>query len=122
MNVLSATNQQQVEDTLVSSDLLTAEQLATMKEQANSEHVPLLSYLVKGGNVSNEALTKIIANINKVPYVNLTDTHIDAKTLALLPQDIANRYMAVPLGEMQNQTKRQILKLQMISKKKNLPQ
>ncbi len=102
MNVLSATNQQQVEDTLVSSGILSAELLSEMKQKATSEHAPLLSYLVQGGRVSNEALTKIIANINKVPYVNLSDTHIDPGTLALLPQEIANRYMAVPLGEMQN--------------------
>src|SRR5690606_23907543 len=38
----------------------------------------------------------------KVPYVNLTDAPIDPETLELLPQDIAERYMAVPLGEMQH--------------------
>ncbi|HEX8183040.1 MAG TPA: GspE/PulE family protein [Candidatus Saccharimonadales bacterium] len=102
MNVLSAANQKQVEDSLVSSKLLTAEALADLKVQADAQHVPLLSFLVQKKNVSNEALTKIIANINKVPYVNLSDTKIDAKILALLPQDIAERYMAVPLGEMQN--------------------
>src|SRR5205814_1275212 len=50
----------------------------------------------------DEALTKVIAKVAKIPYVNLSNSHIDAKILELLPQDIAERYMAVPLGEMQN--------------------
>jgi type IV pilus assembly protein PilB len=36
-----------------------------------------------------------------VPYVNLSEAHIDPDVLDLLSQDIAERYMAVPLGEMQ---------------------
>jgi type IV pilus assembly protein PilB len=34
--------------------------------------------------------------------VNLVDAKIDPKVLSLLPEDIAERYMAVPLGEMQH--------------------
>src|SRR5205814_5828419 len=49
----------------------------------------------------DEALTKVIAKVAKIPYVNLSNSHIDAKILELLPQDVAERYMAVPLGEMQ---------------------
>jgi type IV pilus assembly protein PilB len=37
-----------------------------------------------------------------VPYVNLLKAQIDEKVLSLLPHDIAERYMAVPLGEMQH--------------------
>jgi type IV pilus assembly protein PilB len=102
MSVLSATSQQQVEDSLVSSSIITAEKLDEIKKKAETEHKPLLSLLVQSGEVSNEDLTKIIAHINKVPYVNLSNAHIEPKTLELLPQDVAERYMAVPLGEMQN--------------------
>ena len=35
-----------------------------------------------------------------MPYVNLSSAQIDVKVLDLLPADIAERYMAVPLGEM----------------------
>ncbi len=102
MSVLSATSQQQVEDSLVSSKIITPEKLAEIKKKAGTDHKPLLSLLVQTGDVSNEDLTKIIAHINKVPYVNLSNAHIEPKTLELLPQDVADRYMAVPLGEMQN--------------------
>jgi type IV pilus assembly protein PilB len=47
-------------------------------------------------------LTKIIAQVTRMPYVNLSNANIDPKILSLLPKDVAERYMAVPLGEMNN--------------------
>lgn len=102
MSVLSVSSQQQIEDELVSAKLITADKLAELKKQATADHKPLLGLLVQSGAVSNEDLTKITAHLNKVPYVNLSTAKIDPKVLDLLPQDIAERYMAVPLGEMQN--------------------
>jgi len=102
MSVLSVSTQQQIEDELVAAQLIDTEKLAELKTKATAEHTPLLGLLVQSGAVSNEDLTKIIAHINKVPYVNLSSAHIDPKTLDLLARDIAERYMAVPIGEMQN--------------------
>ena len=102
MSVLSTTAQQQVEETLVKDGVLTKEQLAKLKSAAEKESTPLLSFLVTGNHVSDEVMTKTIAHVTKVPYVNLSNAHIDPDVLDLLPQDVAERYMAVPLGEMQN--------------------
>ena len=102
MSVLSTAAQQQVEETLVKDGILNKESLAELKAAAEKESTPLLSFLVSGGHVSDEAMTKTIAHVTKVPYVNLSNAHIDPEVLDLLPQDIAERYMAVPLGEMQN--------------------
>lgn len=102
MNVLSASAQKQVEDELVAAGAITAEKLQELRDKATHEDAPLFSLLVRDGNVSNEQLTKVVAHVNKVPYVNLTTAHVEAKVLQLLPQDIAERYMAVPLGEMQH--------------------
>jgi len=102
MSVLSTAAQKQVEETLVKDGVLTKEKLAELKTAAEKESTPLLSFLVTGGHVSDEAMTKTIAHVTKVPYVNLGNAHIDPEVLDLLPQDIAERYMAVPLGEMQN--------------------
>lgn len=102
MSVLSTAAQKQVEDTLVSDGVLTAEQLSDIKKKASSEGTPFLSKLLTSGQVSDEALTRIIAQVTKVPYVNLTTAKIDPKVLELLPSEVAERYMAVPLGEMQN--------------------
>lgn len=102
MSVLSTAVQQQVEETLVKEGALTAEQLAQLKEKAEHDQTPLLGLLTAEGHVSDEQLTKTIAQIARVPYVNLSSVHIEPAVLELLPEDIAERYMAVPLGEMQH--------------------
>ncbi len=102
MSVLSTAAQKQVEDLLVKDKALTKEQLAELKEKAEKEKTPLLGLLSSEGHVSDETLTKAIAQATKVPYVNLANAKIDTDVLELLPQDVAERYMAVPLGEMQN--------------------
>ena len=102
MNVLSQQAQKQVVDELVSSGAITAEKVQALTLQAEKEQAPLFSLLVREGGVSNEQLTKVIAHTNKVAYVNLSTAHVDKAILDLLPQDVAERYMAVPLGEMQN--------------------
>ena len=102
MSVLSTAAQQQVEDTLVEEGALTKDQLDSLKQKASKENAPLLSLLVSAGKVSDETLTRAIAQATKVPYVNLSAAKIDPATLDLLAQEVAERYMAVPLGEMQN--------------------
>ena len=102
MSVLSTAAQKQVEDVLVSEGAITAEQLTALKDKASKENAPLLSLLVSAGKVNDEMITKAIAQATKVPYVNLGVAKIDANVLKLLPQEVAERYMAVPLGEMQS--------------------
>lgn len=102
MSVLSDTAQSQVEQELVSSGVLTDDKLHEAREKAEAEKLPILSYLVQGGIVTNEQLTKVIAKSTKLPYVNLSTARVDPKVLTLLPKETAERYMAVPLGEMQN--------------------
>lgn len=100
MSVLSATTQKQVEDKLVADGVISDAKLTELKTKAEKSGTPIFAQLVTDGFVTNETLTKTIATVTKVPYVNLTSAAIDAKVLDLLPQDIAERYMAVPLGEM----------------------
>lgn len=102
MAILTDDNQKKLEDLLVKEGLVSAEALETYRQKAATEGRPVLSMLVADKVISDEALTKEIASISSVPYVNLASAQIDPKVLELLPQDIAERYMAVPLGEMQN--------------------
>jgi type IV pilus assembly protein PilB len=101
MSVLSEATVQQVEETLVSSGMLAADKLAEAKQAATKLQEPLFGYLVKNNYITDEQLTKAHATVAKVPYVNLTAAKVDPQILKLLPQDIAERYMAVPLGEIQ---------------------
>ena len=101
MSVLSEANQKQIEDILVRDKQISASDLAKVKEMAEKESRPFFELLVSEGHVSNEYLTKVIAQINRVPYVNLLDARIEKDVLRLLSKEIAERYMAVPLGQIQ---------------------
>lgn len=102
MSVLSPAAQQQVEAKLMQDGLLSREVLTALMEKARTTNVPLFGLIASEGHVSEEDLVKTIAFITRVPYVNLLETHIESSALALLPGDLAERYMAVPLGEMQH--------------------
>lgn len=102
MSVLSAAIQKQVEDQLVANGLLLPSKLEELRTQAESQNMPLFSLMLNSGVVNNEDLTKTIAEVNHVPYVNLLAVKVNPDALTLLGKDIAERYMAVPLGEMQN--------------------
>lgn len=100
MSVLSEETQAEVEKQLVETKILTRADLSELKKQSKDSSTPLFSLLVSSGKVSNEQLTKATAHASNIPYVNLLDEKIDPKVLELLPEEIAERYMAVPLGEM----------------------
>lgn len=100
MNILSSDNQKQLEVAFVNEGLLSRKELSEAKTRAAANGEPLVSMLLKEGKLDDEKLTKILAEINGVPYVNLSNVQIGSKTLSLLPKDIAEHYMAVPLGEM----------------------
>lgn len=102
MSVLLASTQKLVEDDLVARGLLKGSDLDSLKKKAESLNKPLFSMLVTDGHISDEELTKSIAIATKVPYVNLAETKVNPQVLSLLPLEIAERYMAVPLGVMQN--------------------
>lgn len=102
MALLTEENQQQLETLLVDGKVMTTEALEEHRKSAKAQGVPLLTELIQSKSITNEQLTVIIAKVTNVPYVNLTAATVDAKTLALLPKEVAERYMAIPLGLSQN--------------------
>jgi type IV pilus assembly protein PilB len=102
MSVLVAGTQKLVEDDLVARGVVDQGFLTKLHTDSDEGAEPFLALLIDSKRVSEEDLTKSLANVTKVPYVNLSEAKVNPKTLALLPQEVAERYMAVPLGEMQN--------------------
>ena len=100
MSVLSAAVQKKVEEDLISRGVIAADKIALLRQKSEQTKAPFISLLLSEGSVSDEELTKSTAIVNKAPYVNLTAAIIKKEVLRLLSQDIAERYMAVPLGEM----------------------
>ena len=86
-----------IEEGLVAADVITVAKAASAKEGK-----PLFSLLTDQDIIDDELLTHAIAQVSGVPYVNLASTLIDQNILTLLPEDIAERFMAVPLAEVQN--------------------
>lgn len=102
MAVLTDEYQLKLEELIVKEGLVDAKTLADYKDKAAKTKHPLFSLLVDEKVITDEALTKEVAAVSNIPYVNLTTAQIEASVLDLLPVEIAERYMAVPLGEMQN--------------------
>lgn len=102
MAALTEELQGKLEQYFVSEKMLSAEQVEQHRAAAKAHGTPLLSELLQSKAVSNEDLTRAIAAVSGVQYVNLSDAYIDQKVLALLPKDVAERYMAVPLGELRS--------------------
>nr|MBP7835039.1 type II/IV secretion system protein [Candidatus Saccharibacteria bacterium] len=101
MSVLMANTQKLVENLLVKNGLISDEDLVKVHKLANADGEPFMATLVNREYINQEDLTKTIAQATKVPYVNLSGAKVNPKVLSLLPQEIAERYMAVPLGEME---------------------
>lgn len=102
MSVLSEDNQKKLEQLLVESKVLTANDLQAAKQAAAAARVPFIMYLLQQKTISSEQLTKATAQVMGVPYVNLIASKVNPSVLNLLAQDVAERFMAVPLGEMEN--------------------
>lgn len=101
MALLTSDMQNKLVSLLISEGLVEVGVLDKAKEQSSKTKQPLIELLAEQGIVDNELLTHAIAQVSGVPYVNLANSFIDQTILALLPEDIAERFMAVPLAEVQ---------------------
>ena len=102
MALLTDDTQDKLIALLTEEGLVAAEVMDDAKKRAKEANKPLFSLLTDEDVIDNELLTHAIAQVSGVPYVNLTNTLIDQDILMLLSEDIAERFMAVPLAEVQN--------------------
>lgn len=102
MALLTDDIQDKLINLLVDEGLVQREVIDQVVADAKASGVPLLTLLTDKAIVHGEVLTHAIAHISGVPYVNLTNSVIDESILSLLPEEIAERFMAVPLAEVQN--------------------
>ena len=91
-----------LEKLLIEEGLIEKSVLDDAINRAKESDKPLFSLLAEENVLDSELLTHSIAQVSGVPYVNLTNSFIDQDVLNLLPADIAERFMAVPLAEVQN--------------------
>jgi type IV pilus assembly protein PilB len=102
MALLTSDVQGKLISLLIDEGLVTESVLKDAEAKSTSSGQPLFAILTEQHIVDDEMLTHAIAQVSGVPYVNLTNSVIDQNVLTLLPEDVAERFMAVPLAEVQN--------------------
>ncbi|HJP81151.1 MAG TPA: ATPase, T2SS/T4P/T4SS family [Candidatus Saccharimonadales bacterium] len=102
MALLTSDLQEKLMNLLTEEGLVDEKVLRQAQDDAAKTNKPILAILTEEGIVNDELLAHAIAQVSGVPYVNLSNTIVDQDVLALLPEDIAERFMAVPLAEVQN--------------------
>ena len=88
---------------LVNEGLVDANEVAQTQQEVAQTKQPLLATLSNKKLVTNEMIAHATATIMGVLYVNLKDVEMDQNVLKLLPYDVAERSMVVPLGESNGQ-------------------
>ncbi len=99
MAVLTQEIQEKVESALIDAGIVSNAQIKEAAKKAEAAGKPLFSYLLSEEIVNEEQLAEATAKASGMPYVDLSHAIIDTKVLALLPIDTAQRFMAVPIGE-----------------------
>jgi type IV pilus assembly protein PilB len=102
MALLTGDMQGKLVSLLIDEGLVSKDVLSDVEANSVKLNKPLLGLLTEQNIVNDELLTHGIAQVSGVPYVNLTNSVVDQSILGLLPEDVAERYMAVPLAEVQN--------------------
>lgn len=102
MALLTDEIQEKLIKLLIDEGLVEKRILDDAETRAKKEDKPFFSLLTEEGVIDNELLTHAVAQISGVPYVNLSNSFIDQNILSLLPAEVAERFMAVPLAEVQN--------------------
>jgi len=102
MPLLTTDMQEKLTNLLITEGLVTKDVIEAARKRAAESDKPLFSVLIQEQILDDELLTHATAQLSGVPYVNLTTSLVDQNVLSLLPKDIAERFMAVPLAEVQN--------------------
>lgn len=102
MALLTNDIQEKLISLLIEEGLVIEADLRQAEQDAQADNKPLLAVLTERGIVDEELVTHAIAYVSGVPYVNLLKSTVSQDTLNLLPQDIAERFMAVPIAEFNN--------------------
>lgn len=88
---------------LVSEGLVDAESVQQARAEAEQARQPLIQVLSAKGLLTDEMVAHATATIMGVPYVDLKDVEMEQSVLSLLPYEVAERSMVVPLGESNGQ-------------------
>ncbi|MBQ6510954.1 Flp pilus assembly complex ATPase component TadA [Candidatus Saccharibacteria bacterium] len=99
MALLAKEAQERVVNLIVDEGLADYEAVQMAEAEAAQKNQPILASLVAKKIINDEVVAHATAIVMGVPYVNLRGIKIDQEDLLGLPQEVAERNMAVSLGE-----------------------
>jgi type IV pilus assembly protein PilB len=88
----------QIGELLVKENLITANQLEAAREHQKKHGGRLDSILINLGFVQDDDVTSILSKQYGVPSINLSFFEIDQASIKLIPSDVAQKYMVIPLS------------------------
>lgn len=101
-SLLTTDIQDKLRNVLIDEGLVERDVIEQAEQEALSTSRQLVAILISKNIIDDEMLTHSIAYVSGVPYVNLTSSIISQDVLGLLNAEVAERFMAVPLAEVQN--------------------
>ncbi|HEX2049942.1 MAG TPA: type II secretion system ATPase GspE [Actinomycetota bacterium] len=87
-----------LDELLLARGLVTPEQMDQARRVARERGRPLGRVLVQLGFLREASLVELLAGQLGLEFVDLTDAHVDASAIALVPEATARRHNLVPLG------------------------
>ncbi len=103
MALLTKEGLDRVVELLVSEGLADPAEVQRVQQEAAQTKRPLMEALASQRIVTNEMIAHATAVVMGVPYVDLKNVEMDQAVFSLLPLEVAERSMVVPLGESNGQ-------------------
>ena len=88
----------QIGELLVKEKLITADQLDAAREHQKNHGGRLDTILINLGFVHDDDVTTILSKKYGVPSINLSFFEIDQDSIKLIPSEVAQKYLVVPLS------------------------
>lgn len=101
MALLTDDIQNKLANLLVEEGLVQASKIEFAVKASAEQGKSLIAYLLSNKILDNEVLVHAMSHVSGIPYVNLENTTIPQDVLDLIPLDVAERNMAVPIAEVQ---------------------
>lgn len=103
MALLTKEGLDRVVELLVSEGLADPAEVQRVQQEAAQTKRSLMEALAAQRIVTNEMIAHATAVVMGVPYVDLKNVEMDQAVFSLLPLEVAERSMVVPLGESNGQ-------------------
>src|SRR5688500_18830379 len=87
----------QLEELLLARGLITEEQLAEARYQASERGRSVGRVVIELGFVQEGSLVSILAEQLGMEFIDLTEAHIDASAVAMVPEGTARRHSCIPV-------------------------